>query len=440
MMKYDITSATNRPGRFALLSALVIMPLLLTGCGLKNPGSVPQPVSLAGMQGTVFGGQLPIQNANIYLYAAGTTGYASTNQNILTAGVQTGLDGTFSITNDYNCTAGQQMYIVGVGGDTGDGTNLNQVTAAALGDCSTLGPSTFIQMNEVTTVAAAFALAPFATGYAAIGSDAGNTSGLVRAFVNASKIANVATGTANGTLPASAIAPTAEVYALADILSSCVNSEGGTAGDTTDCGKLFTYTTPPGGTAPTDVFGAAINIAKYPTNNVGALFNRIPAQVPFATALSSPPNDWTISIVYKGSFNAPTSTTVDGNGQVWVANSGNNTISTLAQNGTPVLGSPFSGNGLNIPVAIAVAGSGNVSVANKGASTVSSFTNAGGVVLGSPFLVGNAPDALAYDAAGNLWVANSSGNSVTELNSSGTPQQTVTSNLTSPGSVVIDPK
>jgi hypothetical protein len=263
----------------------------------------------------------------------------------------------------------------------------------------------------------------------------------VRAFVNAGKLANVAAGSAGGALPTGATVSTDEIYALADILSSCVNSQGGTSGDTTNCGYLFQYTTPPGGSAPTDVFGAAINMAKYPTNQVGPLFGRLPTQPPFATAMTVAPNDWTVAIVYGGgSFNAPVSTTVDGSGQVWVANSGNNTLSVLAQTGTPIAGSPFSGNGLNDPVAVAASTGGNVSVANMGATTVSVFTSSGAAANGSPWTAGSGPGALAYDAVGNLWVANFTGNSLIELSASGSVLQTIMGGVSAPTAVVVNPK
>jgi len=424
------------------LCTLTAAAFLLTGCALNNGtgSAAPQTVALQEIHGKVMGGEQPIQSANIYYYAAGTTGYASTNTALNTASVTTGPDGSFVLTGKYTpCTAGQQMYIVSQGGNTGAGTNGNQATMAALGDCVNINSNTYILINEVTTIAAAYALAPFATSYTNVGTDAGNTAGLVRAFANATKLANSGNGTALSTLANGGTVPAQEIYALADVLTTCVNSPGGTAGDNSNCGKLFTYATPPSGTAPTDTFGVALNFAKYPTNNASQIFGRIPSPAPFATTFSSA-NDLTLSIVYTG-FSAPKSTTVDANGQVWVANSGNNSVSVLAQNGAVVSGSPFgSSANLNAPSAIAIDSTGNAWVANTGGTIVTTFTNSGGTFSGSPFTVGSGPSSLAFDAAGNAWVANSTGNSVTELSSTGSSLQTISSGVNAPAAIAIDPK
>jgi len=435
-MNSQTSSIANRSSLRALTLALATTPLLLTGCATSGDSNQPAETMPVGeINGSVYGAQSPISGASIRLYAAGTTGYASANTNVLAnTSLTSSSNGTFTF-GSFTCTAGQQMYVVAVGGNPGSGTNNNEVTVAALGDCATITGSSYnVQMNEVTTVAAAYALAPFATGYANIGADAANVTGLKAAFVNAAKLANFTTGAAGGTLPSGATAPVQTINALADILSYCVNST--TAG--TPCPTLFGYTTPSGGSAPTDTFGAALNMAKYPTNNVSSLLSKVAANAVFPSTLNtSTTTDLTLSIVYTGgSFNSPSTTTVDASGQIWVANSGNNTVSVLAQTGTPISGSPISNNGLNDPVAIAIGSTGNALVANKGGTTLSAFSSTGSS-LGTA-TVGSAPDAIAMDAAGNVWVANSSG-SVTELNSSGTLVKTITG-ITSPSAIVIDPK
>lgn len=426
----------------SLTSAL--LPLLLAGCaGLTTSTATPDRIAGIPLQGKLYGGQQPVANSTITLYAAGTSGYAASTQNILTKSVLTDGAGNFNITGDYTCTAGQQFYIVATGGNPGAGSNPNLAIIAALGNCSSLSASTFINMNEVTTVAAAYALSPFMTGYTNAGSSATNTAGLARAFVSANKLANTSTGVAGGpSLAPGAVIPTAELNTLANILAACINSTGGAAGQTNACGTLFTNATPPGGSAPSDTIAAILNIAKNPATNVTNLYNLSSATAPFQPQLSSAPNDWTVSINYTlGGFAVPAGVTADGSGRILFPNAGNNTVTILAQTGAAA--TSLTGNGLNAPGAIAIDPSGNAWVTNKAGNSVSAFTSTGGTLTGSPF-TGNAnlngPVALAFDASGNLFVVNNTGNSITQLGGNGTFIQQVTSNVTAPSAIAIDPK
>ena len=438
------TSMKRNVIRCASVLSLAAMPLLLAGCGGFSADSGPRLVNVSGVNGQAIGGRQPISGASIYLYAASSSGYSAAATNVLTTPVTTTATGTFYISS-FTCTAGQQMYIVSMGGDPGAGTNANAGIMAALGDCANLGQYSFININEITTVAAAFALAPFSSGYGTVGTSSTNTAGLSRAFASAGKLANVVTGFSVGTaLPAGAVGPTSEVNSLANVLAACVNTTGGVSGDGSVCGKLFGYATPSGGSAPTDTIGAVMQIAQNPTLNVASIFNLASTVPPYSGGLLTAPNDWTMSINYAPSgLSSPKSTTIDANGNVWIANSGNNTVTVLKQTGATMTGSPFSSNGLSSPAAIAIDASGNAWVVNKGGTSVSAFTSSGGVFSGSPFTgSGNlsAPSSLAFDAGGDLWVANSTGNSVAELSSAGSFVTQITTGVTAPNAIVINPK
>jgi hypothetical protein len=128
----------KRTARTAVLMSFVtVASLLTTCCGGLNEAS-PAALPIPAISGSVFGGRQPISGATLHLYAAGTSGYAGTNTDLLTTPVSTMPDGTFTITSDYSCTAGQQMYIVSIGGDPGAGTNPQAGILAALGDCANL--------------------------------------------------------------------------------------------------------------------------------------------------------------------------------------------------------------------------------------------------------------------------------------------------------------
>ena len=125
--------------------------VLLAGCSGGALNSLDQAAtgSAAGarLAGVVHGGQQPIVGAHVYLFAANTTGYggagiaASTSNaslSLLTSGSGTTQDvsggatngdyyvttdgsGSFSISGDYTCTAGQQVYLYALGGNPGLG-------------------------------------------------------------------------------------------------------------------------------------------------------------------------------------------------------------------------------------------------------------------------------------------------------------------------------
>jgi hypothetical protein len=424
---------------------LLFLTAGLTGCG-GFAGTAPQvPFTGASIQGSMHGGQQPVQGATLALYAANATGYGVANINLLTVLVQTDAGGGFTITGDYSCTAGQQLYLVGTGGNPGAGTNTNLALMAALGDCSTLTPNTFVNVNEVTTIASVFALAPFMSSYSSVGTSPNNTTGLVHAFASVNKLSNIATGSSTGSaLPPGAVGPGSTVNTLADILAGCINSAGGMAGDKSSCGNLFSMTTPPGGVAPQDTIQAALNIAHNPALNVADLFNSALPGGPFQPQITRTPSDWTLAITYTDSnFSKPQSTTVDAAGNVWVANSGNSSVSVISQAGLPVQGSPFTGNGLAAPTSVAIDVAGNGWIANTGGANVSAFSVAGAPLGNSPYAGAgtiSAPNSIAIDAPGNIWIANSMNNSVTELNGSGGYLQQITSGIDKPAALAINPK
>ena len=67
----------------------------------------------------------------------------------------------------------------------------------ALGPCATLkanAATTFISMNELTTVASIFSIAPFMTGIQNVGADAAHANALSAAFATTQTMVNLSTG------------------------------------------------------------------------------------------------------------------------------------------------------------------------------------------------------------------------------------------------------
>ncbi len=438
-----------------MLKSLLLLPvaLLMTGCAVSHtPGAVATGSAGTALKGSIHGGQQPVSHAVIQLYAAGTTGYASAAIPLLTTSVFSDAQGGFSITGDYTCPANALVYLTATGGNPGLAAGTNNAALAmmtALGPCSGLSAQSFISVNELTTVASVWSLARFLRDVPLLGTSSTNAAGLTNAFAVVNEVVNTSSGTLPGPmLPAAATMPTAQINTLADILSACINSAGGAAGDTTSCGKLFAAATPAGGVAPTNTLAAAVLIARNPGTQVAALFALAAANAPFQPALSAAPNNFMIGMSYAGGgLVAPRALAVDTAGNVWLANTAASTLTELAPSGAAL--SPaggFSGGGLSLPVALAADTSGTVWVANSGAASLSRFTAAGSAVAGSPYTGGGlaTSSSIAIDTTGNAWVANRATSSVSEFSAGGVALSPVGgytgAGLTQPVAIAIDPK
>lgn len=441
-----------RPGwmRSMTVAGAAIAMAVLSGCGtaVVSDATKPATVTAAPLQGVVMGGQQPVAGVTIQLYQAGATGYGSAATPLGPSVLTTG-GGNFDLPS-YSCTAGSQVYLVGTGGHpTALLTNNNLAMMVGLGTCGGTYLSSFINVNELTTVATVWALAPFMKGITNIGSSSTNAAGLANAFAAINEIVNTTNGAIPGpTLPAGATLPLAEINTLGELLLQCVNSAGGVAGDASLCGNLFNLAPNAAGTVyPTDTITAAMNIAQSPGRNVAALngLRTGTAQFTPVTNVNQAPNDWTIAITYTGGgLNAPTSIAADATGAVWVTNSGNASVTKLDNGGNAISGaSGFTAGGFNNPVAIAVDASGNAWVANSGNSTVTELNSTG--TTGTNFS-GNglsAPGSIAIDGSGNVWVGNSGANFVTAFTSgggslAGSPYSGA--GATKPMSVAVTPK
>jgi len=86
--------------------------------------------------------------------------------------------------------------------------------------------------------------------------------------------------------------------------------------------------------------------------------------------------------------------------------------------------SPIAGGtiaGLTNPYGVAVDSAGNIFVANSGANTVQIYTSSGAAspIAGGTIAGLNSPFGVAVDSAGNIYVANSGANNVLAFSSSG---------------------
>ncbi|SNS30933.1 hypothetical protein SAMN05421770_101436 [Granulicella rosea] len=456
--------------RFAVI-VLFSSSLFLVGCAMTEDAASPSTthvVSSQRLQGEVHGGQQPIAGAHIYLLAANTTGYGGNGiaPSTLNASLSlltsvpgsTALDASGGATNGFfysttdangdfdisvSCTPGQQVYMYALGGNPGAGINSAVGAMAILGSCPPMGNFStipYVSINEVSTIAAAYAFAGFASDATHVSSSGTALAqiGIANAFENAANLVDLGSGTALATTPAgNGVAPQATINSLANTLAACVNTTGPSS---TPCNTLFSNAKSGGSTATagSDTATAAINIAHNSGANVAALFNNANAAAPFAPVLSGVPHDFAIAITFTAPGNAIGGhMAIDGLGNIWSTSSQNkNVVTKMGSSGALLSGNNgYVGGGLNYADGIAIDASGNAWIANKSGNSVTELSSNGTVISSAgtgPYTTPGGqiqvPDAIAIDGLGNVWVTSLQYNigknaitygSLTELSSTG---------------------
>jgi hypothetical protein len=312
--------------------------------------------------------------------------------------------------------------MVAVGGNPGLSGTVNNtaiVQMAGLGQCPAAGNLAaqvpYLTINEVTTVAFAYAMGGFGSNAFNISSNAANSAasatGIANAMANSLNIVNihygqvpaVTNGNANGQ------APQAKIYALANILGTCVNtsSSGSSA-----CTNLFNAAKSSVGVVATDEANAIFNIVHNPADtaanptrvsSIWALDPANPLYTPttipaftLTTPLTSAPPDWTLPVIYNSLVSVP-------------GTNGNNQIISGPYN----IAFDASGNAW-----IGDRVKGVVEVGPQGAAHT--FNPGFGMVKGVAVSPGD----------GTIWVSDYGSSIVDVLNSSGTVVTTVSTNIT----------
>jgi hypothetical protein len=430
-----------RPFQLLLLPASLCV---LSGC--SDSFNVPDTVTNtqgAPIVGSVFGGHSPLVGAHVYLLQVGNGAIGTQATSLLgtmsgetipapyTGGTNTGggdahvpttwhyittdSNGTFNLTGDYLCTGTTPVYIYATGGNPGGNTAPNPaaVNLAVLGNCpsseSFATSIRYVYVNEVSTVAAAYALQGFTSaanndathiGYSGANSTTEAITGIRNAAGNAAQLYDIqgsVTGHAANyntyaTLPnnGKGVVPQAMVDTLANILAACVDSGNSVTAPNSICSGttgLLTLATADGtttGTQPTDTATAAINIARHPsggcnsggcnTNFVANIYDVPQAAGPFSPALSNQPPDFTVAINFPSSptypqFTGAFSVATDSTGDFWFTN-----WTTAPNPATPAYGSGYMAMGTPL-----------------------------GIVTHTSSLLANALGNVAIDSSQNAW-------------------------------------
>ncbi len=238
-----------------------------------TPPTLPMPPGFA-LNGTVSGAGRVVRNASVSVYRVGSGGYGSAAT--LLGSATTDSTGHWTVTFDAP-SDNPLIYVLVDGGDVGQGANNALALMAGVGPVNSA--PTLVNVNEVTTVAAVYALTQFFD----------------------SPTRNVGAPTSNA-------------------IAACIDSNGRAS---TPCTTLLSITAGLGSSAPTDTRAALSAIAKHPASPVQPLVtlshsDGAPNQPDFGAGL---PNDWTLSISFFGSelaFSAPTDVVLDSSGFLYV--------------------------------------------------------------------------------------------------------------------------
>ncbi len=428
-------SSTLYSAPFAVSSSETVKAIAIaTGYNASAVASAVFTISTGvPLHGVVSTASTPITGAQVQLYAAGTSGYGSAATPLLASPVTTAADGSFTLS--YTCPAapGDQVYLIATGGSVGGTANSQIALMTALGSCSSIASGASFTVNDITTIASAYALAAFAAPASAGGIQIGapapsatcvstapntcNYNGLVNSFKTVRNLVNVTSGAALTITPFYASAPVAYINTsavpqarlntLANILASC--TQQAVAGG---CTALFAAATTPSGVVPADTLQTALSMAQNPGSNVATIYALLQSTefytptlddeaINLGTCLGTPcdpPNDFAIAITYTGGglglpldpvhgFMYNTSMDIDPQGNILVTAYLTKSVSSQPSTTTGVL-AEFNPVGEAItPAAV-------------------SYSSLGGVSLAAPPESLAGPLSVVVDPAGKIWVDN----------------------------------
>jgi len=331
-------------------------------------------------------------------------------------------------------------------------------------------PLQSVTINELTTVASAYAMAQFIQN----DSISGPQLPVQIAAQMAENLVSAQTGTPSLLIQ---LAPNAnqtntwrELGTLANILTSCVQAYSRA------CSALFAATPTRAGALPTTTLQAITNIAHNPGTNVATLFAlgaRTQTYTPYLEASQSPSSidptqnldAWTLAVKFNNSgspacpWAGPANPMFDKNGYAWI---GNNVVQgtpnstdcfvVLKPNGQPADGtnntasSPVYGGGiLGSGFGMAIDPTGDIWEGNFGwggaayipggagspepAGSISQFTPLGAPLSPALGWVDGTlrPQGMASDQNGNIWIANYGNNAVVVF-PKGNPDAAISSN------------
>lgn len=389
--------AVERVGWAATLAAIVIPALAGAQVAL---GATPS------LEGTVTAAGQPLARARVTLLAGSRTG--------ATVVGRATSDATGKFTISYTSPAAGVLYVEAVP-TAASRLRLRSVVGVGSGGGVPARTLASVTVNELTTVAAGYALAQFS------GTDgiSGPSPGLENAAATAFNLADPATGKPGEVVTNANNGDKNETLAtlgtLADLVSLCASA--------TDprCKRFLTLATSPGGVASGDTAQAVVTLARNPTSSPAQLYRLSREASVYEPALDRPPTAWILVLLYTDTdLFASGRIAIDAKGNVWSSTNWlpgtekpSTSVTVLDPVGIPTLGSPIEGGGMSGgDWGAAIAARGDVWMASFGGNALSRYSP-----TGAPASPDNGwtngglshPQGLAFDQKGNLWIANNFG-------------------------------
>ncbi|WP_308403897.1 LysM peptidoglycan-binding domain-containing protein [Streptomyces rhizoryzae] len=376
--------------------------LALTSAAAPS-GAAPGAPSDGAVHGVITGVGQPLRGAQVRLWVGSREGSRELGR------ARTDASGSFRIR--YAPPARGVLYV-----EATSGRRMRLRAVVGSGSGGAVRPWTLnqVRVNELTTVAATYALAQFDGGREV----AGPAPGLENAAATSRNLADPATGTAGPKVTDAANGARNETLAtlgtLADLVSVC-------AADGPHCERLLRLATPPGGATPADTVQALLALAHHPTLSPSGLYALSRTAGHHSPALTAPPEAWLLALRYTDTdLYAPGRIAFDARGNAWATDNWlpgtrapSRYVSVLDPTGRPVFGSPLSGGGMHGGAwGLAIDHGGAVWAPSYGGNAMAKYS-ATGTPLSPPSGWKNGglvrPQGVAVDQRGNLWIANSFG-------------------------------
>lgn len=373
--------------------------------GMAHAQAAPPSAAAGPLHGTVTGAGRPLPGVRVTLFAGSRTGVRELGR------ATTDARGSFAIS--YARPAAGVLYVEAA---PAGARRLRLRSVVAVGEGGAVPARTVgqVRVDELTTVAAAYALAQFSDHQGI----AGPAPGLQNAAATTFNLVDPATGRAGGVVTnadnGNANETLATLNTLANLVSVC-------AADTPSCDRMLRLATPPGAAAPRDTVEAVLNLVRNPTLAPAGLYDLARTARHYAPALTAPPTAWILALRYTDTdLYSPGRIAFDAKGNAWTSDNWlpgtqNPTpyVSVLDPTGRPVLGSPIQGGGMKGgDWGAAVAPDGTVWMSSYGGNSVAHYS-ATGTPLSPPEGWRNGglvhPQGIAVDQRGNVWIANNYG-------------------------------